>query len=192
MSKKYLGENAAAYLVTLLRAALGSKAEATDPRFTDERTPTAHAAVHGAAGADPIAPADIGALAVSAVEDSLTSADPEKVLSARQGKVLAERIAGAGAGDMLKSAYDADDDGVVDNAAALEGHGADYFARAGEAAAYVAAQKGQPGGLAGLDADGKIGSAYLPSYVDDVVEGYFHQGSFYEDEIGRASCRERV
>jgi hypothetical protein len=182
MSKKYLGENAAAYLVTLLRAALGSKAEATDPRFTDERTPTAHAAVHGAAGADPIAPADIGALAVSAVEDSLTSADPEKVLSARQGKVLAERIAGAGAGDMLKSAYDADDDGVVDNAAALEGHGADYFARAGEAAAYVAAQKGQPGGLAGLDADGKIGSAYLPSYVDDVVEGYFHQGSFYEDE----------
>ena len=51
MSKKYLGENAAAYLVTLLRAALGSKAEATDPRFTDERTPTAHAAVHGAAGA---------------------------------------------------------------------------------------------------------------------------------------------
>ena len=138
--------------------------------------------VHGAAGADPIAPADIGALAVSAVEDSLTSADPEKVLSARQGKVLAERIAGAGAGDMLKSAYDADDDGVVDNAAALEGHGADYFARAGEAAAYVAAQKGQPGGRAGLDADGKIGSAYLPSYVDDVVEGYLQEGVFYEDE----------
>ena len=182
MSKKYIGENAVTYLLTLLKTALSGKVDGTDPRLTDARTPVAHAASHGPEGADPITPADIGALAAVAVEDSLTSADPEKVLSARQGKLLAEQIAQAGSGDMLKSAYDADDDGVVDNAAALEGHNAAYFAKAGEAAAYVAAQKGQPGGLAGLEADGKIGSAYLPSYVDDVVEGYLHEGSFYGDE----------
>lgn len=139
MSKKYLGENAITYLVTLLKTALGGKVDTTDARLTDARTPTAHAAGHASGGADPIAPADIGALAASAIEDSLTSADPEKVLSARQGKLLAEQIASAGSGDMLKSAYDADNDGVVDNAAALEGHSASYFAKAGDAAAYVTA-----------------------------------------------------
>lgn len=182
MSKKYLGENAITYLVTLLKTALGGKVDTTDARLTDARTPTAHAASHGPEGTDPITPAAIGALAAAAIEDSLTSADPEKVLSARQGKLLAEQIASAGSGDMLKSAYDADSDGVVDNAAALEGHSASYFAKAGEAAAYVTAQKGQPGGLAGLGEDGKIASAYLPSYVDDVVEGYFAGGNFYGDE----------
>lgn len=35
----------------------------TDPRFTDARTPTAHAASHAVAGSDPLTPAAIGALA---------------------------------------------------------------------------------------------------------------------------------
>lgn len=30
--------------------------------------------------------------------------------------------------------------------------------------------------------DGKISSSVLPSYVDDVIEGYYHNGTFYEDE----------
>lgn len=30
--------------------------------------------------------------------------------------------------------------------------------------------------------DGKIDSSVLPSYVDDVIEGYYHNGNFYEDE----------
>lgn len=30
-------------------------------------------------------------------------------------------------------------------------------------------------------ADGKVPAAQLPSYVDDVIEGYLYEGSFYED-----------
>lgn len=43
------------------------------------------------------------------------------------------------------------------------------------------AQKGAVGGLAELDANGKVPSGQLPSYVDDVIEGYLYQGSFYQD-----------
>ncbi len=58
------------------------------------------------------------------VENVLTSTSTTNALSAAQGKVLDEKIAAIntdlankGAGDMLKSVYDADNDGVVDNAA---------------------------------------------------------------------------
>jgi hypothetical protein len=33
----------------------------------------------------------------------------------------------------------------------------------------------------GLLQDGKIKKTYLPSYVDDVIEGYYYNGKFYED-----------
>ena len=54
---------------------------------------------------------------------------------------------------------------------------------AGESAggAIPAEQKGAPGGLAELDESGHVPSAQLPSYVDDVVEGYYHEGDFYSD-----------
>lgn len=54
---------------------------------------------------------------------------------------------------------------------------------AGESAggAIPAEQKGAPGGLAELDESGHVPSAQLPSYVDDVVEGYYHEGAFYTD-----------
>lgn len=118
----------------------------------------------------------------SDIVNNLNSTDSDKPLSAAQGKALADQIANAGGGDMMSSVFDVDNDGVVDNAAALEGHKADYFAKAGEAAEYVSGLKGQAGGLAPLDADRKINSIYLPSYVDDVVEGYCSDGSFYADE----------
>ena len=58
------------------------------------------------------------------VENVLTSDSPTNALSAAQGKALKEQIAAIntdlenkGAGDMLKSVYDIDGDGVVDNAA---------------------------------------------------------------------------
>jgi hypothetical protein len=44
---------------------LGSAVEITDPRLTDARTPTAHKTSHAAGGADAVAPADIGAVAVT-------------------------------------------------------------------------------------------------------------------------------
>ncbi len=118
----------------------------------------------------------------SDIVNNLTSTDTDKPLSAAQGKVLAEQIGNAGGGDMTKAVYDTDNDGVVDNAKQLDGHPADYFATPETVAAAIAAQKGQPSGLAPLEADKKINSIYLPSYVDDVVEGYYHDGFFYEDE----------
>lgn len=44
-------------------------------------------------------------------------------------------------------------------------------------------QKGQANGIAELDENGKVPSSQLPSFVDDVVEGYYDATSnkFYED-----------
>lgn len=40
---------------------------------------------------------------------------------------------------------------------------------------------GLAGGVASLDSTGKVPSSQLPSYVDDVVEGYYYNGQFYTD-----------
>ena len=40
---------------------------------------------------------------------------------------------------------------------------------------------GSANGVAGLDASGKVPSSQLPSYVDDVIEGYYYNGAFYSD-----------
>lgn len=36
-------------------------------------------------------------------------------------------------------------------------------------------------GIAPLDASGKVPSENLPSYVDDVIEGYYDNGAFYKE-----------
>lgn len=41
--------------------------------------------------------------------------------------------------------------------------------------------KGVANGIASLDNAGKVPSSQLPSYVDDVIEGYYYNGAFYED-----------
>lgn len=48
--------------------------------------------------------------------------------------------------------------------------------------AWVSGQKGVAGGFASLDGSGKVPAAQLPSYVDDVLEGYMSDGKFYSDE----------
>lgn len=77
--------------------------------------------------------ANNGVLSVDVVND-LTSESTTHALSAAQGKVLNDKIknittdlGNLGGGDMLKAVYDIDGDGVVDNAAKLEGHDASYF-----------------------------------------------------------------
>ena len=42
--------------------------------------------------------------------------------------------------------------------------------------------KGQKNGLAELDSAGKVPSSQLPSYVDDVIEGYYYNSKFYKEE----------
>ena len=42
-------------------------------------------------------------------------------------------------------------------------------------------QKGSANGVASLDSNGKVPSSQLPSYVDDVIEGYYYNGNFYTD-----------
>ena len=42
-------------------------------------------------------------------------------------------------------------------------------------------QKGSANGVASLDNTGKVPSSQLPSYVDDVIEGYYYNGKFYTD-----------
>ena len=40
---------------------------------------------------------------------------------------------------------------------------------------------GEANGIAQLDNNGKVPSSQLPSYVDDVIEGYLYNNHFYED-----------
>lgn len=40
-------------------------------------------------------------------------------------------------------------------------------------------EKGAASGVATLDSSGKVPSSQLPSYVDDVIEGYYHNNEFY-------------
>lgn len=71
------------------------------------------------------------------VNNTLTSTSTTEALSAAQGKALSDRIDGVvgnmenlGYGDMMKATYDADGDGVVDNAAQLGGQAPSYYAKA--------------------------------------------------------------
>lgn len=41
--------------------------------------------------------------------------------------------------------------------------------------------KGSPNGVAELDSTGKVPTSQLPSFVDDVIEGYLSNGKFYND-----------
>lgn len=41
--------------------------------------------------------------------------------------------------------------------------------------------KGHANGFASLDASGKVPQSQLPSYVDDVIEGYLSEGKFYKE-----------
>lgn len=76
------------------------------------------------------------------VTDSLTSTSTTDALSANQGKVLDEKIAAIntnmgnlGGGDMMKSAYDTDSNGKVDNADNADkfgGQAPEYYATAEE------------------------------------------------------------
>lgn len=73
------------------------------------------------------------------INNTLTSTSTTEALSAAQGKVLDEKIAAIntnmedlGAGDMLKSVYDTNSNGIVDNAEKLGGNLPSYYAKASD------------------------------------------------------------
>ena len=79
-----------------------------------------------------------GVLAADVI-DNLISTSTTQALSAAQGKALSEAInsittdlGNLGGGDMLKATYDKNNDGIIDNAARLEGYAASYFATASD------------------------------------------------------------
>lgn len=58
---------------------------------------------------------------------------------------------------------------------------ADITLSASDVSAIPASQKGASNGVAELDVSGKVPASQLPSYVDDVLEGYLSGGKFYKE-----------
>ena len=52
---------------------------------------------------------------------------------------------------------------------------------ASEVGAVPTSDKGAVNGITSLDSSGKVPASQLPSYVDDVEEGYYNDGAFYSD-----------
>ena len=52
---------------------------------------------------------------------------------------------------------------------------------AADVSAIPSSAKGTASGVAELDSNGKVPSSQLPSYVDDVIEGYYYNSKFYEE-----------
>lgn len=77
----------------------------------------------GSPGADGISPTVTVSRAGKIVTVTITDKDGAKTFT------LSDGADGQGSGDMLKSTYDADGDGTVDNAKLLDGHAVAYFAR---------------------------------------------------------------
>ena len=124
---KYLDYDGLSYFAKQVKEKINAKADKVDGKglstndyTTDEKNKLAGIA----SGANK-----------TVIEDVLTSTNAGTALSAKQGKALNDKITSlntsiGGKGDMLKSTYDADGDGVVDNTKALNGHADTYFAKA--------------------------------------------------------------
>lgn len=52
---------------------------------------------------------------------------------------------------------------------------------ASEVGAIATTAKGAASGVAELDANGKVPTSQLPSFVDDVIEGYYYNSKFYKE-----------
>jgi hypothetical protein len=153
-----------------LSAALAAKASATDPRLTDARTPTAHAASHATAGSDPVTlttaqvtglPAAVSALAAHLGD----TANPHATTAAQAGADPAGTAASSvSTHNALATAHDATATGravltAVDAAAARSAISA---AQAGAAPATHATSH-QPGGSDALAVNAAAGTGSLRS-----------------------------
>lgn len=71
--------------------------------------------------------------------------------------------------------------GKVDTSRKVNGKAltSDITLTASDVSAIGTSAKGSANGVAELDSSGKVPSSQLPSYVDDVVEGYLYNSNFY-------------
>lgn len=145
---------------------------------------------------------------VTPIADNLTTEDAETALSAKMGKYLKNLVDTLTAGFTVHSERTDNPHSVtkaqvglgnVDNTADANKNVATakklYAPRKingvnfdGSADITVAdstkiplSQKGANNGVAELDANGKVPSSQLPSYVDDVIEGYLYNSKFYKE-----------
>ena len=100
-------------------------------------------------------------------------------------------LAGASNNGLMSSAHynkleSLDDDlaGKVDDTTIVNGQplSGNVQLDADDVGAIPSTLKGANNGVAELDATGKVPESQLPSYVDDVIEGYLNGGKFYEEE----------
>lgn len=135
------------------------------------------------------------------IQDNLASTSPTDALSANQGKVLDEKIRAIntnmenlGAGDMMKSKYDIDNNGQVDkadDADKLGGQLPSYYAKSHELNNYIpTSQVGQANGVPSLGADGKVPESQLPetapiehTHEMSEVDGLSDTMQQYADEV---------
>lgn len=69
---------------------------------------------------------------------------------------------------------------------------ADITLAAGDVGAIPTVQKGASGGVAELDDSGHVPAAQLPSYVDDVIDGYLSGGKFYKESAHTTEISEET
>lgn len=146
--------------------------------------------------------------AVTTIADNLTTEDAETALSAKMGKYLKNLLDTTTAGFTSHSERTDNPHSVtktqvglgnVDNTADANKNVATakklYTSRKingvnfdgstditiADSTKIPLSQKGANNGIAELDANGKVPSAQLPSYVDDVIEGYLYNGKFYKE-----------
>lgn len=146
--------------------------------------------------------------AVTPIADNLTTEDAETALSAKMGKYLKNLLDTTTAGFTSHSERTDNPHSVtktqvglgnVDNTADANKNVATakklYTSRKingvnfdgstditiADSTKIPLSQKGANNGIAELDANGKVPAAQLPSYVDDVIEGYLYNGKFYKE-----------
>lgn len=207
MSQKFLSDEGLRYLWTKLKAKFvmqeSGKGLSTNDYTTAEKTKlaglenyTLPAATSGALGGIKVG----GGLAISEGVLSTTSQHAvefiEQALTDAQ-KTQARTNIGAGVPYVHPATHsisevsglqDALDAKATKVSSGTEGHiasltsGGDLADSGYAASSFVlASSRAQPNGVATLGEDGKVPSSQLPSYVDDVIEGYYYNGKFYTE-----------
>ena len=124
MSIKYLDSNGLLYVWNKIKSLLSAKVDKVDGKVLSSNDYTAEDKTK------------LAGLSNVEVLDVLTSTSKTSALSANQGKTLNDEInkvkdsmGSLGYGDMLKTTYDPNNNGIVDNAEKLGGQLPDYYAK---------------------------------------------------------------